>query len=462
MQYFTIQARSNREAIEKMKVTYGEDARILTHRGVRVGGFLGLFSSEGVEVTGYLSEDGSRKRKADVEEQKRAILDGVKKEQTLSVLLQEIQGLRESLESRPVAAPAHSPELHPSLRQLEELLTSNEFAADYIAGLRERARREFSLEALENYPLLQNAAVGWIGERIDIDPPLSFTSRGAKIVIVVGPTGVGKTTTIAKLAAIYGLGDGRTPARRVRIITIDNYRIAAKQQIETYAEIMRIPVSLVESAEDLRKNIALYQDTDLILVDTIGRSPRDLGKLAEMKEILGACGGQSSVFLALSATTKASDTEEILRQYAPFGYRAVILTKLDETMRIGNVLSCLARQRTPIAYLCDGQGVPQDLEEATPVRLLMNMEGFRIDRDALEKRFAAAAEETVPSGTTARGAAARTATAAQTAAAQNPSADVHGGFGTPMQMNPSRTTMQNPLSTSARNPSSTPMHRRGT
>src|SRR5271157_2975670 len=393
MQYFTIQARSNREAIEKMKITYGEDARILTHRSVRLGGFLGLFSSEGVEVTGYLSEDGNRKRKAEVEEQKRAILDGVRKDQTLQALLEEIQGLRESLDNRPVAAPpAHAPELHPSLRQLEELLVSNEFAPDYIASLRERARREFSLEALENYPLLMNAAVGWIGERIDIDPPLSFTARGAKILIVVGPTGVGKTTTIAKLAAIYGLGDGRTPARRVRIITIDNYRIAAKQQIETYAEIMRIPVSLVESAEELRKNIALYQDTDLILVDTIGRSPRDLGKLAEMKEILSACGGQASVYLALSATTKASDTEEILRQYAPFGYRAVILTKLDETMRIGNVLSCLARQGTPVAYLCDGQGVPQDLQEATPVRLLMNMEGFRIDREALEEKFNAAVE----------------------------------------------------------------------
>jgi flagellar biosynthesis protein FlhF len=198
---------------------------------------------------------------------------------------------------------------------------------------------------------------------------------------------VGKTTTIAKLAAIYGLGDGRTAARSVRIITIDNYRIAAKQQIETYAEIMRIPVSLVESAADLQKCLALYQDTELVLVDTIGRSPRDLGKLAEMKEILAACGSQAVVYLALAATTKGSDTEEILRQYAPFGYRGVILTKLDETMRIGNVLSCLARGRVPIAWICDGQGVPQDLEEASVVRLLMNMEGFRIERDALEVRF---------------------------------------------------------------------------
>jgi flagellar biosynthesis protein FlhF len=406
-----------------MKTAYGDDARILTHRSVRRGGFLGLFSSEGVEVTGYLSEDGGRKRKAEVEEEKRKILDGVKKEQTLQTLLQEIQGLRETLENRPAPAPVHTPELHPSLRQLEELLATNEFAPDYVAGLRDRARREFSLEALENYPQLMTAAVGWIGERIDIDPPLGFTARGTKIVIVVGPTGVGKTTTIAKLAAIYGLGDGRTPARRVRIVTIDNYRIAAKQQIETYAEIMRIPVSLVESAEDLRKNIALYQDTEMILVDTIGRSPRDLGKLAEMKEILAACGSQASVYLALSATTKASDTEEILRQYAPFGYRAVILTKVDETMRIGNVLSCLARQRTPIAYICDGQGVPQDMEEATVVRLLMNMEGFRIDREALEERFN-------PEVQTAPGSA--------------------GGYGTARSASP--TVVPNPPSTSARNP----------
>jgi flagellar biosynthesis protein FlhF len=390
MQYFTIQGRSNQEAIQKMKSTYGEDARILTHRAVRMGGFLGLFASEGVEVTGYLSEDGGRKRKADMEEEKKRILEGVRKEQTLQVLLKEIQDLRESLaERQPVPAAAPPAEMHPSLRQLEELFISNEFSPDFTAQMLERARKEFSLDALENFPLLQNAAVGWIGERIEVDPPLTFSGKGARIVIVVGPTGVGKTTTIAKLAAIYGLGNGKRPARSVRIITIDNYRIAAKQQIETYAEIMRIPLSFVESAADLSKSLALYQDTDLILVDTIGRSPRDLAKLAEMKEILAQCGPQAGVYLALAAPTKASDTEEILRQFAPFDYRAVILTKLDETMRIGNIISSLARHRKPVAYLCDGQGVPQDLEAATVVRLLMNMEGFRIERDALEQRFGA-------------------------------------------------------------------------
>ena len=206
-------------------------------------------------------------------------------------------------------------------------------------------------------------------------------------MIVVGPTGVGKTTTIAKLAAIYGLGDGRTPARRVRIITIDNYRIAAKQQIETYAEIMRIPVSLVESAEDLRKNIALYQDTDLILVDTIGRSPRDLGKLAEMKEILAACGSQAE------RLPRAGRHDQGERHGGdPSAVRAVRIpcrhpheARRDDAHRQRPLLPRAAAHAG--GYLCDGQGVPQDLEEATPVRLLMNMEGFRIDREALEKRF---------------------------------------------------------------------------
>ena len=109
-----------------------------------------------------------------------------------------------------------------------------------------------------------------------------------------------------------------------------------------------------------------------------------------MKEILDAIPATSRrTYLALSATTKASDVEEVLRQYEPFGYRAVVLTKLDETLRIGAVVSTLARHAKPVAWLCDGQGVPQDIAEATVPRLLMNMEGFRIDRGAVEARHGA-------------------------------------------------------------------------
>jgi flagellar biosynthesis protein FlhF len=173
----------------------------------------------------------------------------------------------------------------------------------------------------------------------------------------------------------------------VRIVTIDNYRIAALRQIETYAEIMRIPVSCVESAGEFKSFLAMADGTGLILVDTIGRSPRDLAKLAEMKGVLDAAGTRSEIHLAISATTKASDVEEILKTFEPFKYRAVILTKLDETLRIGNILSVLAACRKPISYIADGQSVPQDIEQASVLRLLMNLDGFHINRERLEKRF---------------------------------------------------------------------------
>lgn len=386
MQYFTVQAASDREALEKMKATYGDEARILTHRTVRLKGLRGLFGAEGVEVTGYLSEDGARRRRApDAEEEKKKILENVRREQTLQVLLKEVQALRESLQERGAAADAAA--AHPTVERIEELLRANEFTEEFARRIRERLRATFPLGELENFGRVQNAVVGWIGEAIAVEAPPPLEPGKPAVVVLVGPTGVGKTTTVAKLAAVYGIGGPRTRARRVRIVTIDNYRIGAKQQIETYAEIMRIPVSLVESAADLEKAMALAHDADLVLVDTIGRSPRDLDKLAEMKGILDAIAAPlKRTYLALAATTKASDIEEVLRQYAPFGYRAVVLTKLDETTRIGAVISSLARHAKPIAWLCDGQGVPQDIAEATVPRLLMNMEGFRIDRAAVEAR----------------------------------------------------------------------------
>jgi flagellar biosynthesis protein FlhF len=204
----------------------------------------------------------------------------------------------------------------------------------------------------------------------------------------VGPTGVGKTTTIAKLAAAYGVRDwGKTPFRVV-MITIDGYRIAAMEQLEKYGDIMKIPVAFVRNEQELRKTIALYQDgVDLILVDTIGKSPRDAVELGRMKQLLDACGSPAETHLAISAGVKFSDIREILRQFAPFNYQAVVITKLDETMRVGNVISALFADGKPVSYITDGQGVEKNIHRASTVRFLMNLEGFLIDREAIEERF---------------------------------------------------------------------------
>jgi len=395
MQYFTIEAPTPREALEQMRRQYGQDARILTHKSVRRGGMLGLFAREAVEITGYVGrKQKSPVSEAAMEESRQRILADARKEQSLQLILKEIEALKANLNRDNGDKTGDKP---PGLSRIESILQNNEFTASFVEDIITRIRKEFSLEDLDNFPVLQTQVLDWIGEQIQICPPIQTPEtdeRRTKVFIVVGPTGVGKTTTIAKLAAVFGVGGTSSTSPKVRIVTIDNYRIAALRQIETYAEIMRIPVSCVESAGEFKSFLAMADGTGLILVDTIGRSPRDLAKLAEMKDVLDAAGTRSEIHLAVSATTKASDVEEILKTFEPFKYKAVILTKLDETLRIGNILSVLAASRKPISYIADGQSVPQDIEQASVLRLLMNLDGFHINRERLEKRFGARAKIT--------------------------------------------------------------------
>lgn len=427
MEYFVEQAATHREAEERVRMKYGDQARIMHHRSVRMGGFLGLFTKEGVEVTGYFSSEprrsggrpasqgggsgGSEQAAAgsagaatnpprpgaagasgegasqgsgvrSLEEEKRRLLEVMRGgDRTLETVLEEIRGLRESL------GRDDSEDPHPMIAEMRTRLEQNDFAPSYTRAITDRMRHELTVDELSDRSVVNERVIQWIGESVRIHEPRS--TGKPEILILVGPTGVGKTTTIAKLAAMYGLERGQRP-RNIRVLTIDNYRIGARQQIETYGQIMDIPVSFVESAEDMRKYLALYSDADMIFVDTIGKSPRDFRKLGEMNELLSICGGRARVHLAISATTKTADVAEIATQFEPFKYEAVVVTKMDETTRAGNIISVLSEREKPVSFLTDGQRVPQDIERATRMRLLMHLEGFDVSRATLEKHFSVA------------------------------------------------------------------------
>jgi flagellar biosynthesis protein FlhF len=397
MEYFVEQAPTHREALDRVRTKYGESARVLSHKTVRLGGFLGFFAREGVEVTGYYSYEPVKRKPLDIEEEKKKILNAVKSEKTIDLVLKEIQSIKEQITNDQNRNGQHvrQDSVHPTLKQVEALLVKNDFTPQYTEQMLARMRSELSVQDLEDPAKALDHMVEWIGETIRIHDPVPEVSpeqtvrpNSAPVVfILVGPTGVGKTTTIAKLSAMYGITGAQKRSSQVRILTIDNYRIGAKQQIEIYGEIMGIPVAFVESPQDLKKYLDLYTDVDLIFVDTIGKSPKDFSKLGEMRELLQQCGSGSSVHLALSATTKSGDVYEILRQFEPFNYESVILTKLDETTRIGNIISILSEKQKPISFVTDGQGVPQDISRASVMKLLMNLDGFRINRDRLEARF---------------------------------------------------------------------------
>jgi flagellar biosynthesis protein FlhF len=180
-------------------------------------------------------------------------------------------------------------------------------------------------------------------------------------VMVVGPSGVGKTTTIAKIAADFALHQ----KRKVALITLDTYRVAAVEQLRTYGNILGLAVDVALTCEDLQGLLRQRRGADLILIDTAGRSHLDHAALQELKK-LGRVGGSIETHLVLSAATRETDSEAIVSRFAPLPVTRLIFSKLDETNQYGGVVNVLRRSGLALSYLSAGQRVPEDLAMATP------------------------------------------------------------------------------------------------
>jgi len=406
---------------------YNRPFHILREKEIRVGGFMGLFSKPGVQVEFYFSplksqthhtqnyyspspsaasvyaaDSGlARQRQyaaaSDIETEKRKVLaaasaaNGAKEaavsgREASQQILEALKELKEKVEKTSLSA-GNKTEEHPAFTRVKELLKLNDFSDKYIDTMIEKLRKELTVDQLENFDLVQDYLIEWIGESISIFKE-DDVKRKPRVMVLVGPTGVGKTTTISKLAAIYGIGTDEIPAIDVKMITIDAFRICAKEQLEQIGNIMQIPVSCVVSSGDLKKEIALHSEgTDLFLIDTIGKSPKDAAKLGEMKEILNGAPRHTEFHLVITAATRTSDIENIMQQFEPFNYKSVIFSKIDETDRIGNIISALAEKRKSVSYITNGQTVPVDIRRASVVRFLINLDGFKINREKIEERF---------------------------------------------------------------------------
>ncbi len=280
-------------------------------------------------------------------------------------------------------------EEHQTILIIEDLLKKNEFTDEYIKKICDKIKQEFSFQELEDVALIEKAVVDLIGDSILIATEQDLARP--EIILLVGPTGVGKTTTIAKLAANYSglINSNMQHSLNIRLITTDTVRIGAKEQLERYGEVMEIPVSFAQSHEDLQKLLTFYsQDVDVILIDTSGQSPKDYEALARMRKNLELKTKNPRVYLTLSASTKANDLRTIIQQYEIFGYESIILTKLDETESIGTIVSILSEKNKSISYITDGQKVPRNFKKADIVSFLINLTGFNIDRMHIDNKFA--------------------------------------------------------------------------
>ncbi|MDR2803890.1 MAG: flagellar biosynthesis protein FlhF [Treponema sp.] len=411
---YTVQAPTLAECQAIMRERYGERAYIYQHKWVRSGGFLGLFSKENViasvivptpktpDLSKYAAsifkKNAGLSSGTDGEVEKEKILSAAAEirgiDPNLQAILTQVKLLSDKIDTKLTSPPPPSTHSaasggHETFEKISEALEQNDFSRYFRREVIEHFRKELPIEALDDYEEVQQKVLEWIGDRVKIYDDKGPYKR-PRIIVLVGPTGVGKTTTICKLAAgfMYYPADGEE-SQKVSLITIDRFRIAADKQLKELASCLAADFVAVDDDDLLKKEIALRADSfDTIFVDTIGRSPGASVELAEMKKMLEVCGPGAEVYLTFAAATKTSSIIEIMRQFEPFGYKAVIVTKLDETKHLGNVLSALAEYGKPLAYLTDGQPtVPSYIHKANIIQLLTNLENFTLDRERIEAHF---------------------------------------------------------------------------
>jgi flagellar biosynthesis protein FlhF len=207
--------------------------------------------------------------------------------------------------------------------------------------------------------VLISALSAQIEQTIRCTGPIQIVPGRRTVAALVGPTGVGKTTTIAKLAANFKLRD----KARVGLVTVDTYRVAAVEQLRTYAEIIDLPMHVVASPGELRQAIDRLADMDLVLIDTAGRSPRDELKIQELRSFLSEAD-VDQVHLVLSLATGVRTNELTAEKFRSVGVTSMLLTKLDEAAGPGAIVSAARRIQLPVSYLTTGQDVPDDIEPA--------------------------------------------------------------------------------------------------
>ena len=195
--------------------------------------------------------------------------------------------------------------------------------------------------------------------------------KGPKVVLFMGPTGVGKTTTIAKIASRFTVDE----KKKVALLTADTYRIAAAEQLRTYANILEVPFRVVYTPEEACEAIKDFRDFDYIFVDTAGHSHQNEEKLDGMRKLTEAVGecAEYQIFLVLSATTKYRDLLKIASGYQEFTDYQLIFTKLDETSALGNLLNVKLHTDTPVAFVTYGQNVPDDIELFNPQKVVKQL-----------------------------------------------------------------------------------------
>ena len=391
-----------RSALRLVRETVGPDAVILSNRETQ----------EGVEVIAAVDFDESLLTQAESREElvDIGVADSVEQpvpETEPEPQHTEYERIVQQLQERPPSIePVHEAPSHRAAKEIDdsvstELKDLRELLETQLASLawndlnrrrpvRARVLRQFAKLRIDPdlAQELADALPGGKGNADDWRVPFRMLteripvarrelSEAGQVFAIVGPTGVGKTTSIAKIAARFVLKHG---AHALGIVSTDTYRVGAREQLLTFARILGVPLNVAENADELRDVLDSLKSKKLVLVDTAGMSQRDV-RLAQQFATLKLAGHAIHPVLAVSAATERATLTEIYEAFKAVGPKALIVTKIDEATTLGPVFSLAVRSELPIAYLSDGQRVPEDIHLAGPKRLWLMQTAMQLARE---------------------------------------------------------------------------------
>lgn len=394
-------AKTENEAIEAAKKELGDGVVVMNVKNVKRKGFLAFLKQPLVEVTVALEEESekytaavsainsviasSQNREAEQAKSAPAVAaePAVKKESSaieekldslqllLEQQLQKPEEDKEDKDGKTEEEPKEETETDKFMKLLHQTMLDNEVDEQYANEIIEEIGQLNKPNLPFDYALanIYQKMILKFGKPNGITP----ATNGIKMVFFIGPTGVGKTTTIAKIASKFRVDE----KKKVALLTADTYRIAAAEQLRTYANILEVPFRVIYTVEELEKAMEDFKDYDYLLVDTAGHSHQNTTQKDNMSDFVHSVDDkvEKEVYLVLSATTKYRDLISIADSYKEMADYKLIFTKLDETTTLGNLLNLRLYTGASLSYVTYGQNVPDDIEDFNPQKTVKRLLG---------------------------------------------------------------------------------------